>query len=105
MPTDLPYTHPITGRVIPKIDISLLSTRPSNRGSDRVDLFVPLAAGGWESIAYNILEPHANAIIDAINERDRLQDLLADLLHDLIIDQPSTPALAAARSYLSTHRP
>lgn len=81
-------------------DISLLSTKPSARDwvrHRRVDLYLPLPNGGRESVAYNVLQTYADAIITAINERDQLLDLLANLVDD------APNALAAARSYLN-HR-
>lgn len=82
-------------------DLSLLYTRPTARrtsATDRVDLFIPAPNGGSYSIALYVQQQYADAIIDAINQRDQLLDLLSDLLDD----DPN--ALAAARSYLSTHQ-
>lgn len=82
-------------------DISLLFTRPTARrtsATDRVDLFIPAPHGGSYSIALYVQQQYADAIIEAINQRDQLLDLLSDLLDD----EPN--ALAAATSYLATHQ-
>lgn len=85
-------------------DLSLLYTRPTTRRSSRpdmVDLFIPAPGGGSYSIANYVRAEHADAIIAAINQREQLFELLSDVIDDLIIDQPSTPAIVAARRYLS----
>ena len=87
------------------IDISLLYTRPTTRNagkSDRVDIFLSASTGSDSAFAYYVDRQYAEAIINAIAERDLLFDLLTDLVGDFPAAVPSN-ALEAARAYLAAH--